>query len=346
MMMTRTILTLIGAGGGSLALLAGLMLVLGAAFSGAEQLAYLASRSGARDLVLLDTHRQISVNLTRTGRVDPIIRPHWSPDGRALAYASGFDLYVIDIASGRTQQLTAGMGLVSFLTWSPDSDALAFIAQDGPVQSVYSVRLNEAAEPLRLSDGRTTAYSPSWSPDGAHIAFVEPRGGVWLVDLRRGTQGQLTADSLIVDEIGIDGSIPFAQLLVWSPDGEQIAFSAQDTGGQYLYLIDADGERIRRLSNFGREDGWPVWSPDGERVAFVSGRGNNKHIHIHDLNTAHIEQITLGALPDWSSNGAALAFTRQIGGQQTVHTLRFSTGAVEIITPPDVTGYYPVWRPR
>ena len=53
----------------------------------------------------------------------------------------------------------------------------------------------------------------------------------------------------------------------------RIAFVSKHGDGKEIYLMDYDGQRIRRLTTTGTLNLFPVWSPDGERLAFVSWRG-------------------------------------------------------------------------
>lgn len=59
----------------------------------------------------------------------------------------------------------------------------------------------------------------------------------------------------------------------WSPDGQRIALVRivpSEAGGttSALFVIDADGTNLRRLSGQVAEDWAPNWSPDGSRVVF------------------------------------------------------------------------------
>jgi hypothetical protein len=69
----------------------------------------------------------------------------------------------------------------------------------------------------------------------------------------------------------------------WSPDGRRIAFaSVRDRNGEQcydtcfykgeLYVMDADGTGLVRLTRNRGDDGAPSWSPDGRRIAFASDR--------------------------------------------------------------------------
>jgi TolB protein len=61
----------------------------------------------------------------------------------------------------------------------------------------------------------------------------------------------------------------FATEPAWSPDGSLIAFVSKRDGVSHVYVMDADGSGVRRLTDARAEDGGPTWSPDGRRIAFA-----------------------------------------------------------------------------
>jgi Tol biopolymer transport system component len=58
-----------------------------------------------------------------------------------------------------------------------------------------------------------------------------------------------------------------------SPDGSQVVFMSQREGNWEVYLVNADGSGLQRLTDDPASDGLPTWSPDGNAIAFVSNRG-------------------------------------------------------------------------
>ena len=66
-----------------------------------------------------------------------------------------------------------------------------------------------------------------------------------------------------------------------SPDGETIVFTLRttdleaDKGRTDLWLVGADGSRLRRLTSHEAGDFNPRWAPDGKSVYFLSSRSDS-----------------------------------------------------------------------
>src|SRR5262249_50779874 len=66
----------------------------------------------------------------------------------------------------------------------------------------------------------------------------------------------------------------------WSPDGEQIAFMSTRDQTYGIYIMDANGRNVRRLTAPWRNGYSPAWSPDGQRIAFMSTQGRGAQIFV------------------------------------------------------------------
>ena len=76
------------------------------------------------------------------------------------------------------------------------------------------------------------------------------------------------------------------QTPVWSPDGERIAFVSGGNLNSDIYVMNADGSGITRLThNNDASIRRPAWSPDGERIAF-SRRDGNGDIYVMNVDGA------------------------------------------------------------
>jgi Tol biopolymer transport system component/imidazolonepropionase-like amidohydrolase/ketosteroid isomerase-like protein len=98
------------------------------------------------------------------------------------------------------------------------------------------------------------ALEPAISPDGQRIAFAA-LGDLWVTDLAGNVQA-LTAGGV------------FPRHPAWSPDGKWIAFASLAAAGHAIWVADANGSGVRRLTELPGSQTQPRWSPDGRRIAF------------------------------------------------------------------------------
>ena len=143
----------------------------------------------------------------------------------------------------------------------------------------------------------------------------------------------------------------------WSPDGRRIAFKS-DRGGSYnLYVMDADGNNVTRLTDHGGNDHDPFWTPDGESLVFASdrdrGRGRADLYRLFLANRS-VERLTTffegyAFMPNVSPDGNWVAFVATTfpfdgGYTNQVHVLELATHQT---WPFDTTGpgCWPNWSP-
>jgi TolB protein len=96
----------------------------------------------------------------------------------------------------------------------------------------------------------------------------------------------------------------------WSPDGQTLAFASGIQRGSELYVVNADGSGLRRLTRNRAHDHGPVWSPDGRKLAFVTDRSGHPETHVINPDGTGQARLTRSDGGVWSPDGRRFAFAR------------------------------------
>jgi TolB protein len=118
----------------------------------------------------------------------------------------------------------------------------------------------------------------------------------------------------------------------WSPDGSNVAFvsvSFEKIAGHFwlqVYVMDADGGNLRRVTTSPRSTFVLCWSPDGASIAFVieklGARANTFQI---DLPGGNLRRLTAGpkfdGRPAYSPDGSKLAFQSKRDGNYEIYVM-------------------------
>jgi dipeptidyl aminopeptidase/acylaminoacyl peptidase len=138
--------------------------------------------------------------------------------------------------------------------------------------------------PVKLSRDPWYAFNPVFSPDGARIAWQEWDECDMPWDQSRLLVARLagpTRDAVATADIRAAATATLSRPGVsyasptFSPDGQHLAFTSDETGWRSLWVGDADGQSARRIDTGAGEIGLPDWLP---RMSRISWRGDGREI--------------------------------------------------------------------
>jgi TolB protein len=194
----------------------------------------------------------------------------------------------------------------------------------------------------------TISLSPRVSPDNSRIAFASLGHGGWSIRMY-----SLDLDRMVSFPAGTAGGSNESP--AWSGDGTKLAFSSSRSGDSEIWMADASGGHLRRVTSFRGPDVSPAWNPrTNAQLAWVSGRTGLPQIYIMDQDGANVQRMTDGGYaisPSWSPNGQFLTFSwnRKYGpgapGGQDIYVMDIASKRWLQLTHEAGSNDYPSWAP-
>jgi serine/threonine-protein kinase len=187
--------------------------------------------------------------------------PTWSPDGSRIAFdakrGDNTYIYLINVDGTDERWLTDDPNVGQRPSWSPDGSRIAFESRRDGNAEIYVINVDGTGL-TNLTNFPGDDTSPSWSPDGSLIAFASSRTqGSMSVQIQVMRPDGSDVHGVTSPESGRDNRNPS-----WSPDGKRIAFEGlRDDTNWDVYVVNADGSGLRRLTDSPNYQGEPSWGP-------------------------------------------------------------------------------------
>jgi dipeptidyl aminopeptidase/acylaminoacyl peptidase len=241
---------------------------------------------------------------------------------------------------------------------SPDGRKVAFAWNKSGQWDIYEISLTGRQPPRRISVGPGGKFGPKYSPEGSRLAYLVDFDGseqdhLFLQDFISGKNTDLTP--------GISFSLQ--PNIAWSPDGNAIAFFADQDLHFDAYIMDLDkvlveGQNagtlfpIRKILSINRP-GWNVkWSPDGDFLAVVfEGPGQDYLTYLVRPDGTDARPIARDNLPidarnpAWSPDGKRLAFDSDLSGWHSIGILEIDKQEITWLKGSQWERYSPAWSP-
>jgi Tol biopolymer transport system component/DNA-binding winged helix-turn-helix (wHTH) protein len=274
----------------------------------------------------------------------------WMPDGGAILYANGNDLYLTHLTGNNPQLYASVPGRAFWLRWEPNGRILRFTIIDPIAHTLSLWQISPGdRKPTPVLPGFTEPASECcgvWTADGGAFIFQSSHGGntdLWKLAGEstkkpvRLTDGPLQFESPVAARsgnrvyfLGVDarselqrftpgvglvperGFLTSAVRIDYSRDGRWVSWT--NSAGQ-LWRAKADGTEQLQLTPDGLDVFLAHWSPDGSRLALMAREpGKAWTIYLVGANGNDLQPVLKesrnAADPSWSSDGQSLVFGR------------------------------------
>ncbi len=174
--------------------------------------------------------------------------PSISPDGKHIVFQHDFDLYTLDVPSGKPKKLAIAMAFdpkeseIVVLSTQSRAEGFAispagdYMAVDYHGEIVVTPTEQGVGEKNQITNSAWRDRGEVYSPDGRKIAYVSDEGGeqqVWLYDLTSATRKKLTKSPAEKDNI------------TWAPGSQKLAYTADNR----VFEVDVASGEPRELGH-------------------------------------------------------------------------------------------------
>ena len=293
---------------------------------------------------------------------------NWTPDGNYFVFETDrghneATLWAIREKSGllrrrNTDPVPLSTGQGSMFSAVPSRDGKKLFAIQGATQGQL-VRYDARSEQFVPYLSGISAIRLAFSKDGQWVAYSSfPDGTLWRSRVDGTERLQLSPSSMVR-----------AGAPQWSPDGKQIAFSANPGTNKHIYIVSVDGGAPKEVTKGERVDFYPNWSRDGNSLFFgsmaaiaiyqlnlktnqvttltgsegmwfpslspdynyIAALSSTNHLMLFDLKTQKWTELTQtqADYPAWSHDGKFVYFSSTAGGEPAFYRVQIKDHKLE-----------------
>ena len=216
---------------------------------------------------------------------------------------------------------------------------IAFVMKQGQSSNIYTINF-DGSDLTKITNFKSVALSPRWSPDGQAIVFTAYKDGNPDLYFRR------------LKDYGTRKISNFRGLNLaggWSNDGRNLLLTLSKDGNEEIYQMDLSSGQLKRVTREYAIDVSAVWSPDGRRIAFVSNRSGSPQIFIMNDDGTQAKRLTFegsyNTSPAWSPKGNRIAFEGRKNGRFRIFSTNEDGSNLMQIGPETGDNESPSWSP-
>jgi TolB protein len=269
----------------------------------------------------------------------------FSVSSKEILYLSNADgdleLYVSDIESGKTRQLTNNKLDDNQASWSPDGKWIVYTGRVGADLEIFMISSDGKSSRRLTHHDAGIDFSPQWSNDGKKILYIsQTKHSYSLLELELKSN---KTNTLLTSALQI-------KLPKWSPDNRLLSYISIDGKTSHLNVINLSSKKITPLTSFVKEQQIDFnWSPNSKDIVFCARR--KKVIDLYRINIASKQEIQLTNLwtidteAAYSPDGEKLLFlsSREDKVRRQLFIGDKSLKTVTAITPQNVEVLNPTW---
>jgi Tol biopolymer transport system component len=240
----------------------GLMIYQRGSSDSAKSHLVLFDRSG-KPLADYDPHEASTTNVRALLGVRDV---QLSPDNKRVAFASGTDIWTLDLERKTKTRITFDQLVIQEPAWSPDGKALIFSAQQttgGGNVEIRSKAADGSGPEKALLAQQNNYHSPGWSPDGKYLTYLwgdgEKMVSLWI----KPVDGDAKPVAVVKPPS------PQFNLSAYriSPDSHWVAYASDESGQQDIYITTfPEGKGKWRVS--ANTGAYPAWSGNGKELFY------------------------------------------------------------------------------
>ncbi|PHX94662.1 MAG: peptidase M28, partial [Pedosphaera sp.] len=255
------------------------------------------AQDAAKEAQFLTHTRQLLYEGRRSGE------GYFSADGKFLVFQSEreadnpfYQIYLLNLESGDVNRVSPGTGKTTCAFLRPGSDEVLFASTHVDPEALAK----QKTELDFRATGQSRRYA--WDYDDRMELFVSKRDGSQVRRLTDApgydAEGSYSPDGKLIVFCSLRHAFPLTQL---SPEDRK----RMDTDTAYfgdIYLMNADGSNVRRLTRTPGYDGGPFFSPDGQRVIWrrFTEKGDTADVYTMKLDGSDVRRLTDFGAMSWA----------------------------------------------